>query len=81
MIPAVVVPRATIKEAGMITDADRTRIADAIRAAEAKTSGEIFCVLANNAERVLAEGYQWLMCPAPRSFATLDKLRAMTGQA
>jgi putative membrane protein len=33
----------------MITDADRTRIADAIRAAEAKTSGEIFCVLAHNA--------------------------------
>jgi putative membrane protein len=33
----------------MVTDADRARIADAIRAAEAKTSGEIFCVLANNA--------------------------------
>jgi putative membrane protein len=33
----------------MITDTDRTRIADAIRTAEAKTSGEIFCVLANNA--------------------------------
>ena len=33
----------------MISDADRTRIADAIRAAEAKTSGEIFCVLARNA--------------------------------
>jgi len=33
----------------MITDADRTRIANAIRAAEAKTSGEIFCVLAHNA--------------------------------
>ncbi len=33
-----------------------------------------------NAERVLAEGYQWLMCPAPRSFATLDKLRTMTGR-
>jgi len=37
-------------------------------------------VLAANAERVLAEGYRWLMCPAPRSFATLDKLRAMTEQ-
>jgi len=37
-------------------------------------------VLANNAERVLAEGYQWLMCPAPRSFATLDRLRTMTGR-
>jgi 4-hydroxy-2-oxoheptanedioate aldolase len=34
-----------------------------------------------NAERVLAEGYRWLMCPAPRSFAILDKVRAMTGRA
>jgi len=33
----------------MISDADRTRIADAIRAAESKTTGEIFCVLARNA--------------------------------
>ena len=33
----------------MVSDADKTRIADAIRAAEAKTSGEIFCVLAQNA--------------------------------
>ena len=33
----------------MISDADKTRIADAIRAAETKTSGEIFCVLAQNA--------------------------------
>src|SRR6267154_2040392 len=33
----------------MISDTDRTRIADAIRSAEAKTSGEIYCVLARNA--------------------------------
>jgi putative membrane protein len=33
----------------MVSDADKTRIADAIRAAETKTSGEIFCVLAQNA--------------------------------
>jgi putative membrane protein len=33
----------------MLSDADKTRIADAIRAAETKTSGEIFCVLAHNA--------------------------------
>jgi len=33
----------------MISDADRARIADAIRAAETKTSGEIYCVLAQNA--------------------------------
>ena len=33
----------------MISDADRQRISDAIRAAEAKTSGELYCVLARNA--------------------------------
>ena len=33
----------------MVSDADKMRIADAIRAAETKTSGEIFCVLAQNA--------------------------------
>src|ERR1044072_6463237 len=33
----------------MISDADKTRIAGAIRVAETKTSGEIFCVLAQNA--------------------------------
>lgn len=37
-------------------------------------------VTAANAERVLGEGYRWLMCPAPRSFAVLDKLRGMTQQ-
>jgi putative membrane protein len=30
----------------MISNADKTRIADAIRAAEARTAGEIFCVIA-----------------------------------
>lgn len=33
----------------MISDADKTRIADAIRTAETRTTGEIFCVLAQNA--------------------------------
>jgi putative membrane protein len=33
----------------MISDADRARIAEAIRRAEAKTSGEIFCVVAQAA--------------------------------
>jgi 4-hydroxy-2-oxoheptanedioate aldolase len=33
-----------------------------------------------NAERVIAEGYRWLMCPAPRSFAALDKARALAGR-
>ncbi len=32
---------------------------------------------AANAQRILDEGYRWLMCPAPRSFATLDALRAL----
>jgi 4-hydroxy-2-oxoheptanedioate aldolase len=31
------------------------------------------------ADRVLSEGYRWLMCPAPRSFATVDGLRAKIG--
>jgi uncharacterized membrane protein len=33
----------------MISQADRERIAEAIRAAETKTSGEIFCVIARHA--------------------------------
>src|SRR4051812_15018035 len=33
----------------MISDADKQRIAEAIRSAESKTTGEIFCVLANEA--------------------------------
>ena len=33
----------------MISESDKTRVADAIRAAETKTSGEIFCVLAQSA--------------------------------
>lgn len=37
-------------------------------------------VEAANAERVIAEGYRYLMCGAPRSFATLDKARGMVGR-
>ena len=33
----------------MISDADKVKINDAIRAAESKTSGELYCVLAQNA--------------------------------
>ena len=33
-----------------------------------------------NAERVIAEGFRWLMCPAPRSFAALDKARTLAGR-
>jgi 4-hydroxy-2-oxoheptanedioate aldolase len=33
-----------------------------------------------NAERVIKEGYRFLMCTAPRSFATLDKARGLAGR-
>src|SRR5215213_11344207 len=34
-----------------------------------------------NAERVIKEGYRFLMCTAPRSFATLEKARGLAGRA
>lgn len=37
-------------ERGSLTDAERARIADAIRAAETRTSGEIYCVLARSSD-------------------------------
>ena len=33
-----------------------------------------------NAERVIKEGYRFLMCTAPRSFSTLDKARGLAGR-
>lgn len=33
-----------------------------------------------NAERVIAEGYRYLMCAAPRSYATLDNSRKLVGR-
>ncbi len=33
-----------------------------------------------NAERVIGEGYRFLMCSAPRSFATLEKARGLAGR-
>jgi 4-hydroxy-2-oxoheptanedioate aldolase len=33
-----------------------------------------------NAERVIAEGYRYLMCAAPRNFATLEHARKLTGR-
>lgn len=36
---------------------------------------------AANAERVIAEGYRYLMCAAPRSFATLEKSRGLAGRS
>jgi len=59
----------------MISDADRARIADAIRAAEARTSGEIFCVLARNAGAYRLVPIAWaaalaLVVPLPLIYAT-----------
>jgi 4-hydroxy-2-oxoheptanedioate aldolase len=34
-----------------------------------------------NAGRLLAEGYRWLMCASPRSFATLDGVRGLVGRS
>jgi 4-hydroxy-2-oxoheptanedioate aldolase len=36
---------------------------------------------ASNAERVIAEGYRFLICSAPRSFAGLEQARALVGRA
>ncbi len=33
-----------------------------------------------NAERVIAEGYQYLMCAAPRNFSTLESTRTLVGR-
>ena len=34
----------------------------------------------SNAERVISEGYRFLMCGAPRSFNTLNKTRELVGR-
>jgi 4-hydroxy-2-oxoheptanedioate aldolase len=34
-----------------------------------------------NAERIIKEGYRYLMCAAPRSFATLEKARSLAGRS
>ena len=38
-------------------------------------------VEAANAERIIKEGYRYLMCAAPRSFATLEKARGLAGRS
>lgn len=60
----------------MISDADRERIAAAIRAAEANTSGEIFCVIARHASDYRLVPLAWaaaiaLAVPAPLIYLTL----------
>jgi putative membrane protein len=59
----------------MISDADRKHIADVIRAAEAKTSGEIFCVLAPRASHYRLVPIAWaaavaLLVPLPLIYFT-----------
>jgi putative membrane protein len=59
----------------MITDSDRARIAEAIRAAEAKTSGEIFCVVAGRASGYALIPVAWaavlaLLVPWPLIYFT-----------
>jgi len=34
-----------------------------------------------NADRIIKEGYRYLMCAAPRSFATLEKARGLAGRS
>src|SRR2546428_12645783 len=60
----------------MISQADKERIADAIRAAEAKTSGEIFCVIARHSSDYRLVPLAWaaalsLVVPAPLIYLTL----------
>jgi putative membrane protein len=54
----------------MITESDKTRIADAIRAAEARTAGEIFCVIAKHSSDYRLVPIAWaaalaLLVPLP----------------
>src|SRR5256886_7199407 len=60
----------------MISQPDRERISEAIRAAEAKTSGEIFCVIARHASDYRLVPVAWaaavaLLVPAPLIYLTL----------
>jgi putative membrane protein len=59
----------------MITDSDKTRIAEAIRAAEAKTAGEIFCVVAQHSSDYRLVPLAWaaviaLVVPLPLIYLT-----------
>jgi putative membrane protein len=60
----------------MITQADKDRVAEAIRMAETKTSGEIFCVIAHQASDYRLVPLAWaalaaLVVPAPLLYLTL----------
>jgi putative membrane protein len=59
----------------MIPEADKARVADAIRAAEAKTSGEIFCVIARHSSDYRLVPIAWaaalaLLVPLPAIYLT-----------
>ena len=59
----------------MITDSDKARIAEAIRAAEAKTAGEIFCVIARHSSDYRLVPVAWaaviaLVVPLPLIYLT-----------
>src|SRR6266540_5321019 len=72
------IPGAAVRRAAgesMISDADRARIEQAIRAAEAKTSGEIFCVLAARSSHYSLVPIAWaaavaLIVPLPLIYLT-----------
>jgi putative membrane protein len=59
----------------LISQADKTRIAEAIRSAEANTAGEIFCVLAGRSRDYYLVSLAWaaglaLLTPAPLIYFT-----------
>jgi putative membrane protein len=59
----------------MISESDKTRIADAIRAAEAGTAGEIFCVIARHSSDYRLVPITWaavvaLLTPLPLVYLT-----------
>jgi putative membrane protein len=60
----------------MISETDKTRVAEAIRVAETKTSGEIFCIVAQHASDYRLVPLAWaaliaLVVPAPLIYLTL----------
>jgi len=59
----------------MISEADKARVADVIKAAEAKTSGEIFCVIAQHSSDYRLVPIAWaaliaLLVPLPLVYLT-----------
>jgi putative membrane protein len=68
----------------MIPEADKARVADAIRAAEAKTSGEIYCVIAKHASDYRLVPIAWaaaaaLLVPLPLIYLTPWSIEVIYG--